>query len=232
MIRKTLEDKITVLVRTEFAEVLAELQEDHREYRRRLGLKKETQAALENAEAELEKLRIARIELKKSFWEVYYESNDQAALSEIEFERRILERATEKAEKALEKARASFERADFDEVAEGFSLRTKANIAEGEVNRRIDSLEEMLESLFAGMRHDIKGASQALRDEYEEPCFDTTGEQEAHVKRTIEILNAVAESYTPGFRRQSDRKVRNTRERTPQAKKPRSWWLRALSRRR
>jgi len=231
LIRKTLEEKIAVLVKTEFAEILAELEEDLREYRRRLGLKKETRAALDNAEAELEKLRLARIELKKSFWEVYYENNDEAALSEIEFEHRILERAADKADKALEKARVSFERADFDEVGEGFSLRTKANIAEDEVNRRIDSLEEMLESLLTGTRYDVKEASQALRDEYEEPRFDTAAEQEAHVKRTIEILNAVTESYTPGFRRQSARKARNARERTLQAKKPRPWWLRALGRR-
>ena len=195
--RKTLEKKITAIIRAEFAGIIAGLERDHREYLHWLKLKKETRGALERARAKVRGLHSERIELKKQFWKAYYEK-DKDALSEIEFQSSLLERATKKAEKALNKARADFERADFDEVAESFALRTKANIAEDEVNRRVETLEKTLEELLAGVRRDIKQVGQALRDEYKEPHFDTAEERDAHVKKTTEILNALTESYTPG----------------------------------
>ena len=195
--RKTLEKKITAIIRAEFAGIIAGLKRDHREYLHWLKLKKETRDALERAKAKVRGLHSERIELKKQFWKAYYEK-DKDALSEIEFQSSLLERATKKAEKALNKARADFERADFDEVAEGFALRTKANIAEDEINRRVETLEKTLEELLAGVRHNIKQVGQTLRDEYKEPRFDTAEERDAHVKRTTEILNTLTESYTPG----------------------------------
>lgn len=195
--RKTLEKKITAIIRAEFAGIIADLERDHREYLHWLKLKKETRDALERAKAKVRGLHSERIELKKQFWKAYYEK-DKDALSEIEYQSSLLERATKKAEKALNKARADFERADFDEVAQSFALRTKANIAEDEVNRRVETLEKTLEELLAGVRHDIKQVGQTLRDEYKEPHFDTAEERDAHVKKTTEILNALTESYTPG----------------------------------
>jgi hypothetical protein len=195
--RKTLEKKITAIIRAEFTGIIAGLERDHREYLHWLKRKKETQGALERAKAKVRGLHSERIELKKQFWKAYYEK-DKDALSEIEFQSSLLERATKKAEKALNKARADFERADFDEVAESFALRTKSNIAEDEVNRRVETLEKTLEELLAGVRRDIKQVGQALRDEYKEPHFDTAEERDAHVKKTTEILNALTEGYTPG----------------------------------
>jgi hypothetical protein len=239
--RKTLEEKISALVLKEFEEIIADLEEDHREYRRRLELKGETRAALEDAEAKEEKLRSDMIVLKKRFWEAYYE-NDEAGLYEIESQSRHLEHARKRTEKSLKKARVNFERADFDEVAEGFALKTKANIAEDAVTRRIGAIEETLEGLFAGVRHEVEEASQALRDGFEEPRFETAEEQKAHEKRTIEIRSLVAESYTPDFRWGPPRGDRNAHEGSgkpsheeetpretvtaPEAPTPRSWWRR------
>ena len=195
--RKTLEEKITAIVKAEFAGIIASLERDHREYRRRLRLKEKTKRALEDAEAEVRRLHYERTELKKKFWEAYYEK-DEAAVSEVEYRSRIVDRATKKAEKTLQRAHTDFAKADFDEIEEGFALKAKANIAEDEVNRRLRTLEKTFEDLLAGVRREVEEASQALRDEYEEPRFDTAEEQEAHVKRMIEVLNAVTESYTPG----------------------------------
>jgi hypothetical protein len=195
--RKTLEEKITATVREEFAGIIAGLERDHQEYRRRLRLKEKTRRALEDAESEVRRLYAERTALKKRFWEAYYKK-DEAALSEIEYQSRIVDRATTKAEKTLERAHADFGKADFDEVEEGFALKAKANIAEDEVNRRLRTLEETLEDLLAGVRHDVKEAGQALREEYKEPHFDTAEEQDAHVKRMVEVLNTVAETYVPG----------------------------------
>ncbi len=237
--KQTLEDKITELVIEEFAGIILDLERDHREYRRRLELKEQTRGALDNAESRVQRLHLDRIELKKRFWEAYYEKQDEVSFSEIESESRLLERATKKAEKSLERARPAFEKAGFDEVAEGFSLRAKANIAEEEADHRIDALEETLKDLLAGIRRDVKEASQALREEYEEPRFETSEDKNAHVKRMIEVLNTVAESYTPDFHW-----PQNTRENMvepPQGtgdaesaaedqapKKPRPWWRRML----
>jgi hypothetical protein len=195
--RKTLEEKIAVTVRAEFSGIIASLERDHREYRRRLRLKEKTLRAREDAESEVQRLHSERTALKKRFWKAYYEK-DEAALSEIEYQSRIVERAANRAEKTLEKARVDFGKADFDEVAEGFALKAKADIAEDEINRRLRTLEETLEDLLAGVRQDVKEAGQALRNEYEEPDFDTAEEKNAHAKKMIEVLNAVSESYVPG----------------------------------
>lgn len=218
--KKLVEDRIAAIIRSEFAQMIGALERDHLEYRRRLKLKEETRSTLEKQEVAVQRLRSARIELKKRFWEAYYEEDeeDEAALSEIESERRILERAEKKAEKSLETARADFERADFDEVAEGFLLRTKANIAEDQATRHIDAIEAALEDLLSGMRQDIEKASQALRDNYEEPSFDTVEERDAHVTKTMEILNAVTESYAPGSRWRRARHTRKTHKRKILAK--------------
>ncbi|MBA4115462.1 MAG: hypothetical protein H0X71_03295 [Rubrobacter sp.] len=215
--RKMLEDRIAAMVRSEFAEMIGALERDHLEYRRRLKLKEETWSTLEKGEVAVQRLHSARIELKKRFWEAYYEE-DEADLSEIESERRILERAEKKAEKSLEKARADFERADFDEVAEGFLLRTKANIAEDQATRRIDAIEAALEDLLSSTRQDVEKASQALRDNYKEPSFDTIEERDAHVTKTMEILNDTSESYAPSSRWRRARYTRKTPKRKILAK--------------
>jgi hypothetical protein len=194
--KKTLEEKTTNIILAEFSSIIAGLQRDHLEYRHRLKLKEQTRAALEKAEADLEKLQSARIKLKKQFWEAYYQE-DEAALSEVESQSRPLERATKKAEKALAKARADFEKADFDEVEESFALKAKANIAEEEINRRLGTLEKTIEDLLAGLSRNVEETGQALRDEYKEPRFDNVEEQNAHVQRMVEVLDAVARSYTP-----------------------------------
>src|SRR3954467_4721430 len=80
--RKTLEEKISTIIREEFAEIIADLEGDHREFRRRLELKEETRSAFEDAQDEARKLRSGRISLKKRFWEAYYEK-DEADLSEV-----------------------------------------------------------------------------------------------------------------------------------------------------
>jgi hypothetical protein len=194
--KKTLEEKTTNIILAEFSSIIAGLQRDHLEYRHRLKLKEQMRAALEKAETDVEKLHSARIELRKRFWEAYYQE-DEAALSEVESRSRPLERAAKKAEKALAKARADFEKADFDEVEESFALKAKANIAEEEINRRLGTLEKTIEDLLAGLSRNVEETGQALRDEYKEPRFDTAEEQNAHVKRMVEVLDAVAKSYTP-----------------------------------
>jgi hypothetical protein len=194
--KKTLEEKTTNIILAEFSSIIAGLQRDHLEYRHRLKLKEQMRAALEKAEADVEKLHSARIELRKRFWEAYYQE-DEIALSEVESQSRPLERAAKKAEKALVKARADFEKADFDEVEESFALKAKANIAEEEINRRLGALEKTIEDLLAGLSRNVEETGQALRDEYKEPRFDNVEEQTAHVKRMVEVLDAVTKSYTP-----------------------------------
>ena len=194
--KKTIEEKTAALIMAEFTGIVQDLQRDHLEYRRRLKLKEQTRAALEKAEADAWRLRSARVELKKRFWEAYYQK-DEAALSEVADERGPLERAFKKAVKALEKARADFEKADFDEVAESFALKAKATLAEDGIKRRLGSLEEAIEDLLAGLGRDVEETGRALRGEYEEPRFDTDEERNAHVKKTVEILQTVAKTYTP-----------------------------------
>ncbi len=195
--RKGLEEKIGAMVRAEFSGIIAGLERDRRNYLRRLKLKEETQVALENAEAEAQRLYATRIALKKQFWEAYYQ-DDQALLSKIESHSKYLARAAKKEERAIEKARADFERADFDEVAEGFALKEKASLAEDEVNRRVETLEKSLKDLLTRVREQVREAARALREEYEEPHFETAEERDAYVKKTIEVLNTLAESHVPG----------------------------------
>jgi hypothetical protein len=194
--KKSLEEKTTTIILAEFSAIIAGLHNDHLEYRRRLELKEQTRAALEKAKADVEKLYSARIELKKQFWEAYY-AEDEEALSRIEAQSRPLERASKKAEKNLTKARADFEKADFDEVEESFALKAKANIAEEEINRRLDTLEKTIEELLTELSRNVEETGQALRDEYKEPRFDTIEEQNAHVKRMVEVLDTVTKTYPP-----------------------------------
>lgn len=195
--RKKVEEKAIAAVQAELSKYPEALARDLAEYQERLRRKREAAAALMEAEAEAERLRSEEIELKKSFWEAHYEQDD-AALAKFERRCRPLERATKKAERSLKKARARFEKADFDEVAESFALKVRANIAEEEVNRRIGALENALEDLITGVCREVQETSKTLRDKYEEPSFDTDQERDAHVKKTIEISNTVAKSYTPG----------------------------------
>jgi len=174
--KKPLEERIGAAIRAEFTELIAELERDLREYRRRSRLKKEARSALEKAEAETGRLRLDRIALKQRFWEAYY-GEDEAALSKIGRERRSLERAVKKAERSLEKARANFEKADFDDVAEAAALREKADAAGEKADLRIGELEKTLEGALAETWRDVKGASVALRDECEKPR-DSTSEEE------------------------------------------------------
>jgi ClpP class serine protease len=108
-----------------------------------------------------------------------------------------LERATKNADKALRKARANFEKADFDAVAKGFALKAKATIAEDEVHRRVAALEETLEDLLTGLRDEVKETAQALREEYKEPRFETAEERKSHEEKMNEILKALTKNYAP-----------------------------------
>src|SRR3712207_8432683 len=74
--RKTLGEKISTTIRAEFVGLIAELEEDRQEYRHRLKCKQEAWASLESAQAEVERLHLRRIELKKRFWEAYYEQDE------------------------------------------------------------------------------------------------------------------------------------------------------------
>src|ERR671916_846862 len=62
----------------------------------------------------------------------------------------------------------------------------------------VQVLEETLEEVLAEVRGAVVEVGQALRDEYKEPDFDTAEEQNAHVRKMIEVLGAVAEGYDPG----------------------------------
>ena len=179
--RKSLEERIGAAVRAEFAGLITELERDLRDYRHRSRLKEETWSALENAEAETRRLHLARVELKKRFWEAYY-GKDEPALSKIGRELRSLERGMKKAEKSLEKARANFEKADFDEDAEAAALREKADAAGEKADLRINTLEKALESVLAETWRAVKGASVSLRDECEKPRRGTVEEETAREK--------------------------------------------------
>ena len=137
-----------------------------------LGVKKEARAALENAEAEKQRLHSEMLALKKGFWEEYY-GNGQGTLTEVGPELRALETAVKEAEKSLKRARAKFEEADFDEVAERSALIAEANAVEEEANRRLEALERTLMDLIDRLGEDLKEASRALHDE----CQDVQGEE-------------------------------------------------------
>ncbi len=161
---KPLEERLAAAVRSELAGSAADLEGRRREFRRRLESKKEARAALENAEAERRRLHSEMLALKKGFWEEHY-GNGQGTLTEVGPEVRSLERAVEEAGKTLKRARARFEEADFDEVAQRSALLAEANAVEKEASRRLGALEETLVGLIAGLREDLKEAARALRDE-------------------------------------------------------------------
>jgi len=187
--RKTLEERIAASIRAEFGEIVTSLEKDHQEYLRRLRLKEKTRGALEEAEAEAQRLHSERTALEKRLREAHSEESETKSTP--------LKRATKKVEKALGKARADFEKADFDEAAEGFTLKAKATIAEEEVDRRLGVLEETLEDLLAGVSDEVKEITQALRQEYKEPRFETPEERNSHKERMNEILKALTKSYAP-----------------------------------
>lgn len=193
----TVEERAIAAIMAELSRYPEALVRDHAEYKERLRRKRAASAALSGAEAAVERLHQERIELKKRFWEAYYEQNE-TGLKKIEARGGPLERAAKRAQKALDKARAEFEKADFDEAAESFALKAKADVAREEVDRRIRALEKAIGEMLAGLKTEVGTASKALQSEYEEPSFDTPEEREAHVRKTIGILDAVARSYTPG----------------------------------
>jgi hypothetical protein len=195
--KKTLEQEISATIQAEFAQIVAGLERDHREYRHRLKLKERARGALEEAEDKVRRLDFEQRALEKLF-EKAHSDKDETALSEIGSRGQRLEHATTKAEKALSKARVVFEKADFDEAAEGFALKAKANISEDEVDRRVEVLEKALRDLFEEVRHDTKETKQALGREYKEPSFASAEERAAHVMRMREIEKVVTESYHPG----------------------------------
>lgn len=181
--KQLLEERIGAAIRAEFAGLISELEKDLREYRHRSRLKEEALDALESAEAEARKKHLRRVELKKRFWEAYY-ANDEAALSEIGRKHKSLEGAIKKAEKSLKKARADFEKIDFDEAAEGTALRKKAETAEEKADLRIGVLEETIEGLLAETWRNVKGAGRALRDECEEPRSNVSKEDASPERRS------------------------------------------------
>ena len=174
--KKLLEERIGAAIRAEFAGLIAELEREHQRYSRWWRLKEEARVTLEEAEATVSRMHLERIALKEQFWEAYY-GNDEAALSRIEREHRSLERAIRKAERFLKKAHANFEKADFDEVAEGSVLKEKADAAREKADLRVSELEKTLEGMLAETWRDVKEASEALRKEVEEPGFDTSEEE-------------------------------------------------------
>lgn len=182
--KKPLEERICRAIKVEFAGLVAELERDLSEYRCRSRIKEEAQVALDKAEAEAQRLHLQRIALKEQFWEAYY-GKDEVALSKIEREHRSLEHAMTRAEKSLKKARAHFEKVDFDEVAEEAALKKKAYAAQEKADLRIDTLEKTIEELLAETWRNIKELSRrALRDEGEESRLDYTSQEEIHHRRS------------------------------------------------
>ena len=173
--KKQPEEKIGAAIEAEFEGLVAELEKDLGDYRRRSRAKERARIALEEAEAEARRVHAERVALKKRFWEAYYE-NDEATLSKIEPEHRALRRATRRAEKSLRKARENFGRADFDEAAEGAALKKKAYAASEKADLRIGALEEAVEELLADTWRNIKELSTALRDEGEGHRHSTADE--------------------------------------------------------
>lgn len=164
--KTTLEEEIAALVRAEFAEIVADLERDRVEYRRRSELKKEARRALEDAEAEVRRLHSERVALKERFWEAYY-GKGEVPFSEVEAEPKSFGRTIERAEKALRKARTDFERADFDEDAEEAALKERADAAVEKADLRVGELQKALGKLLTGVWRDVKESRRALRDELE-----------------------------------------------------------------
>jgi hypothetical protein len=83
-------------------------------------------------------------------------------------------------------------------LGEGFALKAKGEMAEEEVGRQVGELQKAVEKVLEGVRREMGDLEGRMREEYEEPSFESAEEREAHVGRTIEVLNAVSESYLPG----------------------------------
>jgi hypothetical protein len=177
--KKLLEERIDAGIRAEFVGLITELESNLRDYRRRSRRKEEARAELERAEAEARRIQLERIESKKRFWEAYYGENE-SILPKIELEYRSLERAMKKAERSLKRAHAHFEKADFDEVAEGDMLKERADAAEEKVDLRISALEQAIEELFAEIWRDVKEISGDVRNECQRPHSATSEEEIAH----------------------------------------------------
>ena len=203
------------MIRAEFVSLLTDLEEERREYRRRLILKEESQAVLKKAETEVHKLYSERIALGKRFWEAYY-GDGELSFSEYKTDSRTLERVIERAEKELEKARANFETANFDESIEGSRLRAKADAAQSEAERRIAELEEALEDVLARARSSTEESSRSLRDELEAPRLDAAAKELTVFKENVEPHQTVDDMLGGATM-------------FPAAKSRRAWWLKWLS---
>ena len=203
------------MIRAEFVSLLTDLEEERREYRRRLILKEESQAVLKKAETQVHELYSERIALGKRFWEAYY-GDGELSFSEYKTDSGTLERVIERAEKELEKARANFETANFDESIEGSRLRAKADAAQSEAERRIAELEEALEDVLARARSSTEESSQSLRDELEAPRLDAAAKELTVFKENVEPHQTVDDMLGGATM-------------FPAAKSRRAWWLKWLS---
>ena len=206
---RSLEEEIAALVRAEFAGIVAGLEGDREEYRRRLDLKEGARRALEDAETEVRRLHSERIELKERFWEAYY-GKGEVPFSEVETEPKSLGRAIERAERALRQARVDFERADFDEAAEEAALKERADTTLEKVDYRVGELQEALGKLLSGVWREAKESDRALRNELEgAPPSEAEGQVEPE-----EGVKKLPEPSTAGL--------------APQTPARRPWWLRML----
>ena len=203
------------MIRAEFVSLLTDLEEERREYRRRLILKEESQAVLKKAETQVHELYSERIALGKRFWEAYY-GGGELSFSEYKTDSGTLERVIERAEKELEKARVNFETANFDESIEGSRLRAKADAAQYEAERRIAELEEALEDVLARARSSTEESSQSLRDELEAPRLDAAAKELTAIKENVEPHQTVDDMLGGATM-------------FPAAKSRRAWWLKWLS---
>ena len=203
------------MIRAEFVSLLTDLEEERREYRRRLILKEESQAVLKKAETQVHELYSERIALGKRFWEAYY-GDGELSFSEYKTDSGTLERVIERAEKELEKARVNFETANFDESIEGSRLRAKADAAQYEAERRIAELEEALEDVLARARSSTEESSRSLRDELEAPRLDAAAKELTAIKENVEPHQTVDDMLGGATM-------------FPAAKSRRAWWLKWLS---
>jgi hypothetical protein len=210
-----LEETLSALIRAEFVSLLTDLEEERREYRRRLILKEESQAVLKKAETQVHELYSERIALGKRFWEAYY-GDGELSFSEYKTDSGTLERVIERAEKELEKARVNFETANFDESIEGSRLRAKADAAQYEAERRIAELEEALEDVLARARSSTEESSRSLRDELEAPRLDAAAKELTVIKENVEPHQIVDDMLGGATM-------------FPAAKSRRAWWLKWLS---
>ena len=209
--KKALEEEISTLVRAEFAGIVASLEGEREEYRRRLNLKVAARRALEDAEAEVRRLHSERIEFKERFWEAYY-GKGEVPFSELETEPKSLGRAIERAERGLRKARANYERADFDEAAEEAALRELADIILEKVDHRVEELQDSLGKLLSSVWRDAKESDRALRDELERTHFADEAEAQVEPEERVKKLPEEPSIVDPA----------------PQTTARRPWWLRML----